>query len=104
MDFGEVENLKQEDVMELYDDIMEFGDDTRVADCCCASAITDGGFYRAGCISWCRGQGSFCRGWDCYRCHSYYGDCSFGCQVGRSTFADCSYFAKENNKSIKKTF
>ena len=77
MDFKEIEDLKQEDIMGLYDDIMEFGDDTRLAGCCCAYTGALGYYYRAGCISWCRGQGSSCAGWGySHYIHDY---CFFGC-------------------------
>ena len=74
MNFEEVEDLKQEDIMELYDDIMEFGDDTRVAKCCCRYSDMHGNYYRDGCVTWCRGLGLSCSGW------TYYLDrCFFSC-------------------------
>ena len=64
MDFSEVEKLKQEDVMELYDNIMEFGDDERLAGCCCASGSGIRGVHSLdACRAWCRGLGSSCTGW-----------------------------------------
>ena len=63
MDFSEVENLKEEDVIELYDDIMKFGDDNHLAGCCCASGTSYASHARLGCRSWCRSLGSTCTGW-----------------------------------------
>ena len=77
MDFSEVEKLKQEDIMELYDDIMEFGDDTRLTGCCCGSGSTRGYFDRDGCRAWCRGRGSSCTGWGSYG--HFFNYCPFGC-------------------------
>ena len=76
MDFSEVENLRQEDIMGMYDDIAEFDDDTRLAGCCCATVYSYGLYYRETCRAWCRGQGRSCTGWD----YSYAGyACGFRC-------------------------
>ena len=65
MDFKEIEDLNKEDIMNLYDDIMEFGDDTRLADCCCDYGRSAWGIWnQSSCKSWCRGQSSSCSGWD----------------------------------------
>ena len=69
MNFDEVENLNQENIMELYDNIMEFGDDTHLAACCCYRSRTNilyidkttfGVYYAASCWRWCRGHGMSC--------------------------------------------
>ena len=80
MDFSEIENLKQEDILELYDDIMEFGDDTRLSDCCCTHGNVFGYDTRNACKQWCRSRGWACIGWE----HSWLDDapawdCNFSC-------------------------
>ena len=64
MDFEEIENLEEEQLNEMYNDIVDFGDDAHLAACCCVSraAVVDYG-VRVWCVNWCRAQSSTCRGW-----------------------------------------
>ena len=77
MDFEEIEELNEEDMNVLYNDIVEFGDETHVAGCCCASGrrdyVTTTTSYS--CYSWCRALGSSCSGWTWFS-----SPCSFSCQ------------------------
>ena len=76
MDFEEIEELNEEDMNALYDDIVEFGDETHLAVCCCASRVVNQSLGdRAGCLSWCRGHGSTCSGW----LYSPYQNCYLSC-------------------------
>ena len=64
MDFKEIEDLTKEDITGMYEDIMKFADDTRIAGCCCHNgAFTFPDSYLYACRSWCRSVGSFCTGW-----------------------------------------
>ena len=73
MDFEEIDELNEEDMNALYNDIVEFGDETHLVYCWCQSAaIMPYVSLRAGCRSWCRTQGSYCAGWNVYNstCHT----------------------------------
>lgn len=69
MKFEEIENLNEEDITELYDDIIEFGDSTFLADCCCRGDVWYYGSdqYEAQCRAWCRSRGLTCKGWCTYK-------------------------------------
>ena len=80
MDFSEVENLNQEEVMSLYDDIMEFVDDERLAGCCCDTFHINGHYYSGfACYTWCRTYFSTCRGWSQRNPQAYNAGCEFRC-------------------------
>ena len=74
MDFKEIEDLKQEDIMGLYDDIIEFGDDIHLGSggCCCSNNRRYFGTVErsAFCLNWCRSQGLACFGWDSHGSNS----------------------------------
>ena len=77
MDFEEIENLEEEQLNDMYNDIVDFGDDTHLAACCCPGVSSlFNNYSRAHCISWCRSMGSTCTGW----ATAYYGGyCEFRC-------------------------
>ena len=80
MDFKEIENLNQEDIINMYDVIMNFGDDTRLSGCCCGSDYHNysNGQYREYCVSWCRYVGQRCSGW-LFSHKNFTGGCPFSC-------------------------
>ena len=65
MDFEEIDELNEEDMNALYNDIVEFGDETNLAGCCCNSDIGHnyGISNRASCHNWCRSHSATCKGW-----------------------------------------
>ncbi len=92
MNLDGIENLNKEDLNELYDDILEFGDNTYLAACCCANGdkfpiwsswtydwldYSSDGFRRwcvSTCLSW---HDSVCSSWGGPNGDS--SDCSLGC-------------------------
>ena len=79
MDFEKIEGLSFEEAAALFDDVIEGGEDTQLADCCCANgalayAIGDAGY----CRSWCRNSHrSRCSRW--YASYNGEHGCLFGC-------------------------
>ena len=79
MDFEEIENLEEEQLNDMYNDIVDFGDESHLACCCCVDGCKHNSNYsRAECTTWCRRQGSTCSGWDVV-CYSYMYNCLFRC-------------------------
>ena len=82
MDFDKIENLEEEQLNDMYNEVVDFGDDGHLAACCCHSGQTLG--YkddyirsRVGCRTWCRlFKASTCRGWGISGI-TY--DCTFSC-------------------------
>ena len=73
MNFEKVENLNRDDVMRIYDDVLEFGDDdTRLAGCCCSGGGSDEYYLRSVCFFWCRSRGWSCTGWNNTNSFPYY--------------------------------
>ena len=69
MDFDEIENLEEEQLNDMYNEVVEFGDEAHLAGCCCASGVLNNQSAhasRAGCVSWCRRQRSTCSNWSIY--------------------------------------
>ena len=78
MDFEKIDELNEEDMNALYSDIVEFGDETNLAGCLCASGRKGGNWNSLrSCTSWCRSLGSTCSLWDSY-CMACY-DRAFSC-------------------------
>ena len=79
MDFEEIENLEEEQLNEMYNEVVDFGDETHLAGCCCSDGCRYDRYisFRDGCISWCRSQSSSCRcrGWT----PSFSATCGFSC-------------------------
>ena len=64
MDFEEIENLEEEQLNEMYNEVVDFGDETHLAGCCCASGAGINEYsYRDGCTTWCRSLRSSCSSW-----------------------------------------
>ena len=65
MDFEEIDNLEEEQLNDMYNDVIDFGDEAHLALCCCASEA-ETAYYdtRADCRSWCRSLRSRCSGWN----------------------------------------
>ena len=66
MDFEEIDELNEEDMNALYNDIVEFADETHLACCWCAASREHYIVSRAGCLSWCRSIRQACGGWHAY--------------------------------------
>ena len=64
MDFEEIEELNEEDMNVLYNDIVEFGDETKITDCCCraVNVSIEANMTKTDCRSRCVGH-SGCKGW-----------------------------------------
>lgn len=78
MNFYEIENLSEEVLIGLYDDILEYNDNSQLAGCCCSNgdkfaiwsaytygwSKTDGEGFRVWCDIVCRDEhNSTCQSW-----------------------------------------
>ena len=80
MDFEEIENLNEENINGLYTDIIEFGDDTKIAGCACNNAASLWtASYRASCYAHCHSLGKRCYAWAPVYCGYAYSFDHFGC-------------------------
>lgn len=64
MNFEEIEELNFDEINELYNGFIEFGDDTQFADCCCSNSRWTNNYRTLNdCQNWCRSLSSRCKKW-----------------------------------------
>lgn len=70
MQYKKIDELNSNDIVELFNDFLEFGDSTLLGDCACSNNVwTTGSNTLDSCINWCRANSQTCY---CYNCHFCY--------------------------------
>lgn len=77
MNFEKIDELNSDEINELYNDILEFGDNIYISNCQCVDGSNQAIYSDISeetCKRWCRnlGRGYGCNCWDPYYCcHSH---------------------------------